>query len=94
MLHIQVVERYFPEELDDCNNKVPPIMAFCRHGTDLPWHLDKDNWLVAENLRTSILMVPESANPSPSVVYNRIMVPLDGSCRAEAALPVAEMAAR
>lgn len=91
-IEIQVLEHVLPGDIADSDR--PPILAFGRRGSDLPWHLDETNRYLVEHHCGSILMVPDEPKPQKYAKYSRIVVPLDGSSRAEAALPVAIALAR
>ena len=93
-IDIQVLEYLLPGDVEDCNDAQPPILAFGRHGSELPWHLDETNRNLLKNRCSSILMVPDEKTPLLNVTYRRIVVPLDGSSRAEAVLPIAIAIAR
>ncbi|WP_198341840.1 universal stress protein [Oceanisphaera avium] len=43
---------------------------------------------VVEGAQASVLLVPSQAMLNPSHAYERLLIPLDGSCRAECALPL------
>lgn len=88
-IDIEVLEKAFPGDIKTCNGDLSPILAFARHGSVLSSLMDKANRTLFENRRSSILMVPDQCSTQAVVAYKRILVPLDGSCRAEAALPVA-----
>ncbi|WP_112322261.1 universal stress protein [Oceanibium sediminis] len=62
-----------------------------RHTPD--WQLSKTACGVLRSRSAAILMIPEDAPLPSDNRYHRILVPLDGSARAEAALPTATMLA-
>lgn len=49
---------------------------------------------VLERAPASLLLVPSSPASQPGLPYHRLLVPLDGSCRAESVLPIALRIAR
>jgi nucleotide-binding universal stress UspA family protein len=53
------------------------------------WGLGSTARRVAESIPGSVMLVPAAENGGDAVRYRRLMVPLDGSSRAECALPVA-----
>jgi len=93
-IDIQVLEHALPSDIGHCDSAEPPILAFGRHKSELPWHLDEANRNLLENQCNSILMVPDGSKPQVQISYKRLVVPLDGSSRAEAALPAAIAIAR
>ncbi len=91
----RVLERFVPEEVDSCIAKSKPILGFGRHNGQLPWQLDAANRRFLEDHCSSVLMVPDEVATTTHVSFSKIMVPLDGSSRAELALPLAlDMAKR
>ena len=44
---------------------------------------------VLEHAQSSVLLVPDTASELPSTGHRRLLVPMDGSCRAESVLPLA-----
>ncbi len=70
------------------------IVALCRSDIELPGHIGQTARRVLENAANSVLMVPASADKEVIVNYQRILVPLDGSARAECALPLAKKIAQ
>ena len=70
------------------------IVALCRSDVELPGHIGQTARRVLENAANSVLMVPASADKEVSINYQRILVPLDGSARAECALPLAKKIAQ
>jgi len=69
------------------------ITAAIRSSNGLRWHVSETACGVLESRSAAILMIPEDADFAKDQSYRRIMVPLDGSSRAEAALPMAVMLA-
>jgi nucleotide-binding universal stress UspA family protein len=49
---------------------------------------------LVEEVSGAMLLVPPTAPPAPEAGYRRVLVPLDGSCRAESVLPLAASLAR
>ena len=50
--------------------------------------------MVLDNTAASLLLVPPEGNGNDEIAYRRLIVPLDGSCRAESVLPFAVRIAR
>jgi nucleotide-binding universal stress UspA family protein len=50
--------------------------------------------MVLNNTAASLLLVPSEGNNDVEIAYRRLIVPLDGSCRAESVLPFAVRIAR
>lgn len=74
-----------------------PLLALATHGHGAPRHngLGATAQRILERAATSLLLVPFGAMPSQTEVnYHKILVPLDGSCRAESVLPLASRIAR
>lgn len=68
------------------------LTALCSHGTGgaSPWRLASNARKLAERAPGSLLLVPAAAPPAKDVAhYRRILVPLDGSLRAESVIPLA-----
>lgn len=70
------------------------IAASPRSRGDTGWYLSETAWGVLLSQSAAVLMIPDDAVIDPNALYRRILVPLDGSTRAEAALPVAIALAR
>ncbi len=77
------------ENIDD-------IAALCRSDVEQIGHIGQTARRVLERAANSILMVPASSDADKNVAvnYQRILVPLDGSARAETALPLAKRIAQ
>ena len=72
-------------------DKETDIAALCRSDVEQSGHIGQTARRVLEMAASSVLMIPANASCSTSPVsYKRILVPLDGSPRAESALPVAK----
>jgi len=69
------------------------ITAAIRSRISLGWQISEAACGVLEARSAAILMIPEDAALAKDQHYRRIMVPLDGSARAEAALPMATVLA-
>ena len=69
------------------------ITAAIRSRNSLGWQVSETACGVLTCSSAAILMIPEDAIIAQDQRYRRIMVPLDGSARAEAALPMATMLA-
>lgn len=50
--------------------------------------------MVLDRTSASLLLIPPEGNDDEEIVYRRLVVPLDGSCRAESVLPFAVRIAR
>lgn len=70
------------------------IAAAPRSRSDMGWHSSETAWGVLMSKSAAVLMIPDDAMIEPNTPYRRILVPLDGSSRAEAALPKAIVLAR
>ena len=70
------------------------IAASTRPRSDTGWLSTPTAWGVLLSKSAGVLMIPEDAIIEPNARYRKILVPLDGSARAEAALPVATILAR
>ena len=56
--------------------------------------LGRTTQMVLTNTTASLLLVPPEAKDNDEISYRRLIVPLDGSCRAESVLPFAVRIAR
>lgn len=70
------------------------IVALCRSDFEQLGHIGQTTRRVLENTLNSVLIVPASANKDGVANYQRILIPLDGSSRAESALPLAKKIAQ
>ncbi|MFT6895934.1 MAG: nucleotide-binding universal stress UspA family protein [Paraglaciecola sp.] len=62
------------------------IAALCRSDVEQPGHIGQTARRVLEKAVNSVLIVPPSADQDVVVNYQRILIPLDGSARAEGVL--------
>ncbi len=69
--------------------RIGDITALCRNGSDAQDRIGDTARRVMEASSGSLLLVPVTLSQEAPVRYRRIMVPLDGSTRAEGALPIA-----
>ena len=67
------------------------LMVLCSHGEGnaTKWDLGNTARRIVERARGSVLLVPAHVEESPIVRYRRLLVPLDGSSRAESAILIA-----
>lgn len=65
------------------------IAASMRSRSDAGWYLNETAWAVLMSQSAAVMMIPDDANVASNIPYQRILVPLDGSARAEAVLPIA-----
>ncbi len=70
------------------------IAAVPRSRGGMGWHLSETAWGVLLSRNAAILMIPDDAKIEPDTRYRRILLPLDGSSRAETALQRAIVLAR
>lgn len=70
------------------------IAAMLRPRCDSGWNLSELAWGVLLSPCAGVLMIPENAKADGKRTYERILVPLDGSLRAENALPKAVLLAK
>ena len=66
-----------------------PVLSIGRHEAGSFWHLVAGNRRFLQSQCSSILMVPDQADVDLHIVYRQVLVPLDGSSRAERVLPMA-----
>jgi nucleotide-binding universal stress UspA family protein len=74
-----------------------PLLALATHGHNSQRHngLGATAQRILERAATSLLLVPPSAmHVQEKFMYRKVLVPLDGSCRAESVLPLASRIAR
>jgi len=85
----RVVDRLDPGLADSPKKYLgQPILSLQRTNSDAPWHLSAATRDLVSSC-SSVLLVPECEENRRSVNYRRIVVSLDGSSRAEQALPTA-----
>ena len=65
------------------------IVAFCRKDDSAIGHIGESAREFLESSRASVFMIPAGTSRSLVAHYSSILVPLDGSSRAEAAIPIA-----
>lgn len=65
------------------------VAAAMRSRSDIGWYLSETAWAVLMSNSAAVLMIPEDLKAEPHLPYRRILVPLDGSLRAEVVLPMA-----
>ena len=65
------------------------IAATMRSRNDGNWYQSETTWAVLKSQSAAVLVIPDDAQVEPNTPYRRILVPLDGSARAEAVLPMA-----
>ena len=93
-IETRVLERFLPEDVGGFEDGQQPVLVLGREDGDLPWQTDAASRQYLERFCASILMVPVRINQEHQVCYKRIVVPLDGSSRAEGALTAALAIAR
>lgn len=75
------------------DRRTEDIAASMRSRDEGGWHLSETAWAVLMSKSAAVLMIPEDTTDDTTEVshthYRRILVPLDGSPRAEMALPMA-----
>jgi nucleotide-binding universal stress UspA family protein len=90
-IETKVLEGKFGEQICACVSGRPQdITALCRRDAQSQWHTGGTLHHVLRSGPGSILLVPDSLPQMTSVAFSRILVPLDGSARAESSLPVAK----
>jgi nucleotide-binding universal stress UspA family protein len=70
------------------------IVALCRSDAEKPGHIGHTVRQILEKAVNSVLIVPAIVDKDVVVNYRRILLPLDGSARAESTLPLAKKIAR
>jgi hypothetical protein len=72
-------------------DKDTDIAALCRSDVEQSGHIGQTARRALEMAASSVLMIPANANGSNGqMTYKRILAPLDGSAKAESALPMAK----
>jgi len=91
----KVLQSYLPPFTTVSGNALSePILCVTRQHDELPWELDESTRRFMENGCPSVLLVPSLCKHKKDVRYQRIMVTLDGSSRAETVLPFATTLSR
>lgn len=85
VIDYRVLKHFTPAEAGGVAEGEKPVIGFIRHNGRLPWHLDVSSRRFIENHGCSILLVPDDLVPVERADFSRVLVPLDGSPRAEAA---------
>lgn len=87
----KVLESRFVGQNDNGTLEGPQDITalYRRDDEDSRWHADEMARRMADSAPGSILMVPDSAKKSRTARYSRVLVPLDGSSRAEGAVAAA-----
>lgn len=75
-------------------NRQGDIAASPRSGSNSAWRLSETAWGVLSSQSAAVLMLPDDAGTDTKVRYRRILLPLDGSSRAEIAMSPAIKLAR
>ncbi|MEX3007238.1 universal stress protein [Hoeflea sp. TYP-13] len=89
-ISFKILEGRSAEQIGECTaGNAGDITAFCR-GSDSAHHrLGETARRILESTPGSLLLVPATVPEADVVNYSRILVPLDGSSRAESAIPFA-----
>lgn len=91
LISTKVMQGRTSDQIANCvTNNLVDIIALCRSDTDTPGKIGQTARCVIETTGTSVLMIPANSNHAGEPIYRKILIPLDGSSRAEAALPVAK----
>jgi len=91
----QVLQNHLPSLATNRDDPgFAPIFCCARHNTELPWDLEDSTRRFMQLGCSSVLLVPTDTDTQFSAKYKRILLTLDGSSRAERALPVAVSIAR
>jgi len=86
---ICVLEGKSASVIGNClKNPERTIAVFCRKDDHKSGHIGATSRMVLESCARSVLLIPAGNTSKDSVQFKRIMVPLDGSPRAESILPV------
>lgn len=92
LIEAEVVEGQAAEQISLWVQRHPnELTVLGTHGEWRPedWGLGDTAREVVDHAPGSLLLVPGSAQDVPATGYRRLLVPLDGSCRAESVLPFA-----
>jgi len=86
----QVLQGRSSEQICACVvDNVQDIAALCRSDVETPGHIGNTARRVLERATSSVLVVPPTAPEGQPARYQRLLVPLDGSARAESAVSFA-----
>ncbi len=88
-IHVKVLDHLPPElkRLDSASSL--PVLGIGRHDVGSFWHLVAGNQRFLQSQCSSMLMVPDQVGVESPIIYSQVLVPLDGSSRAERVLSVA-----
>ena len=91
----QLLEGHCRSQIQSIMGRHPrAIAAMLRPRSSQGWNLSELAWGVLRSSGAGVLMIPENAKVDRKKTYERILVPLDGSVRAESALPKAVLLAK
>jgi nucleotide-binding universal stress UspA family protein len=91
----RVLQGRTSEQISSCvTNGLDDIAVLCRSGVDAPGRLGQTARNILENVDSSVLLVPANTDCISVPPYHRVLLPLDGSSRAEGAIAVAMKIAR
>lgn len=86
----RVLQNHLPALATNCDDPhYAPIFCCARNSTELPWDLDDSIRRFMQAGCSSVLLVPIDIEIQKLEKYQRILLMLDGSARAERALPAA-----
>ena len=86
----QVLQGRSSEQICACMvDNIQDIAALCRSDVETPGHIGHTARQVLELATSSVFIVPATAPENQPARYQRLLVPLDGSARAESAIPFA-----
>ena len=87
---VKVLEGRSAEQIEECTDgNAEDITAFCRSSNGARYRVGETARRIMESTHGTLLLVPATVPEVTEVKYSRILVPLDGSSRAESALPYA-----
>jgi nucleotide-binding universal stress UspA family protein len=90
IISTKVLEGHSAEKIGECTaGRIGDITALCRNDDLAQGRIGETVRRVMEASCGSLLLVPATASEDKQVHYRRILVPLDGSSRAETAIPIA-----